>query len=176
MHGKGTAFLMMIVTAMVSFLTFSYSYVGAGEKPAEVRKDDIPKFFVPSPPSSENFPCSKCHQFRAADKTKRKLQEYHTTVELKHAEEQRWCYDCHEGDKLKLQNGQLINFDKSYYLCGQCHGIIFRDWKAGVHGKRTGSWDGDKLYRLCVNCHDPHQPKYKPLEPKQPPIKPADIK
>ena len=31
----------------------------------------------------------------------------------------------------------------------------YRDWKAGVHGKRTGEWDGRKDYLLCVNCHNP---------------------
>ncbi|TAN45153.1 MAG: hypothetical protein EPN22_03930 [Nitrospirae bacterium] len=175
MQGKCKVFLDIIVAALFSFLAFLPG-AGAEEKPAEALKDNIPKFFAPKPPSSENFPCSKCHQFRATNKTKRKLHEYHTAVELKHAEEQRWCYDCHEGNKLRLQNGQLINFDKSYQLCGQCHGTIFRDWKAGLHGKRTGSWDGEKLYRLCVSCHDPHKPKYRPIEPKQQPLKPADIK
>jgi hypothetical protein len=139
-------------------------------------KNDIPKLFAPRARPTENFPCSKCHSYRAMDRSKRKLVEYHTGIELKHAEEQRWCYDCHDGDKLRLQNGQLVPFDKSYYLCGQCHGTIFRDWKAGVHGKRTGAWNGEKLYRLCVSCHDPHQPKFKPLEPKQPPMKSEDIK
>jgi len=43
----------------------------------------------------------------------------------------------------------VIPFTESYYLCGQCHGDIFRDWKAGVHGKRTGMWNGKKEYVLC---------------------------
>jgi hypothetical protein len=30
-----------------------------------------------------------------------------------------------------------------------------------VHGKRVGRWDGDKTYFLCVNCHNPHSPRFK---------------
>jgi hypothetical protein len=70
----------------------------------------------------------------------------------------------------------VIFFEKSYLLCGQCHGTIYRDWKAGVHGKRTGQWNGRKQYRLCVHCHNPHQPKYKPLKPLPPPIRPGEMK
>jgi hypothetical protein len=53
-------------------------------------------------------------------------------------------------DVLRLANGDLVSFEESYNLCGQCHGTIFRDWKAGIHGKRTGEWNGKKQYRLCV--------------------------
>jgi hypothetical protein len=60
-------------------------------------------------------------------------------------------------------------------LCGQCHGPKLRDWKLGIHGKRTGSWSGKKHYLLCVHCHDSHAPKFKPLKPMPPPTKPKDI-
>ena len=58
-----------------------------------------------------------------------------------------WCFDCHNPDnrdKLRLANGKLVKFEESYILCGQCHGTILREWKAGLHGKRTGMWNGDK--------------------------------
>ncbi len=76
-------------------------------------------------------------------------------------------------DKLKLADGEIIDFTESYRLCGQCHGNIYRDWKAGIHGKRVGSFKGGKrTYFLCVNCHNPHDPKFKPLKPEPPPIRP----
>jgi hypothetical protein len=112
------------------------------------------------------------------NETRREL-DFHEDIVLKHAEEQRWCLDCHNAsdrDKLRYASGQLISFDESYYLCGQCHGTIFRDWKAGVHGKRTGYWNGKKQYRLCVHCHNPHQPKFEPLQPLPPPIRPDEIR
>jgi len=141
--------------------------------------DDIPDYFVPPPPFSEDiFPCSGCHADMEVNTTRREL-DFHENIVLKHAEEQRWCLDCHNAndrDKLRYASGQLISFEESYYLCGQCHGTIFRDWKAGVHGKRTGMWNGKKQYRLCVHCHNPHQPRFKPLKPLPPPIRPDDIK
>jgi hypothetical protein len=110
---------------------------------------------------------------------RRKLVDMHSEKVLKHAGPRQWCLDCHDAknrDKLHLIDGELIDFDQVYYLCGQCHGTIFRDWKAGVHGKRTGEWNGKKLYRLCTQCHDPHQPRFKPLKPKRPPERPSDIR
>jgi hypothetical protein len=172
---RRSKFIFGALTAGI-FSILLLSFGAAAVEKTEEKAGDIPKFFVPKPTPLENFPCSKCHSFRAIDRNKRKLELSHAQITLKHAEEQRWCYDCHEGDKLRLQNGQLISFDKSYLLCGQCHGTIFRDWKSGIHGKRTGLWEGEKVYRLCVSCHDPHQPKYKQLEPKEPPMRPADIK
>jgi hypothetical protein len=138
---------------------------------------DVPDFFVPSPPFSEGiFPCSECHADLDVNETRREL-DFHEDIVLKHAEEQRWCLDCHNPDnrdKLRLANGQLIFFEKSYVLCGQCHGTIYRDWKAGVHGRRTGYWNDKKQYRLCVHCHNPHDPKFKPLKPLPPPDRPGD--
>ena len=55
---------------------------------------------------------------------------------------------------LRLANGTLVPFEESYRLCGQCHGDKYRDWRAGVHGRRVGSWNGEKQYLLCVHCHD----------------------
>ncbi len=149
-----------------------------GQAPREQR---VPTYFVPPPPFSEGiFPCSQCHAGMEANPTRRKLELYHNDIELKnHAEDQRWCLDCHDAenrDMLRLASGKLVRFEESYLLCGQCHGPKFREWKAGVHGKRTGEWNGKKVYRLCVHCHYPHQPRFRPLTPKPPPIKPDEIK
>lgn len=141
--------------------------------------EDIPEYFVPPPPFSEGiFPCSNCHAGMEVNTNRREL-TYHENIKLRHAEDQRWCLDCHnptDRDQLRSAGGQLITFSESYYLCGQCHGTHFRDWKAGVHGRRTGLWNGKKEYRLCVHCHNPHQPRFKPLEPLPPPVRPEDNK
>jgi hypothetical protein len=143
-------------------------------------EDKIPEFFVPPPPFSEGiFPCSQCHEGMKANPKRRAL-SFHTEIAegFNHDKEHRWCLDCHNADDrdfLHSVSGTLISFKESYYLCGQCHGTIFRDWKAGVHGKRTGYWNGKKEYRLCVHCHSPHQPHFKPLTPMPPPNKPGDI-
>jgi len=175
-------FIFAFVTAGLFFALCLSTAAGAEEKTKIMKvakedhgqKGDMPKFLSPPPP--ENFPCSKCHNYKATDRKKRKLELAHTNIVLKHAEDQRWCYDCHEGDKLKLASGEPVDYSKSYNLCRQCHGTIFRDWKTGIHGKRTGKWDGEKLQRACITCHDPHQPRFKQLEPEKPPMKPTDIK
>ena len=143
-------------------------------------EDAIPEFVVPPPPFSEGiFPCSDCHADMEVDPNRRELEEHTEIAEsFSHAPEQRWCLDCHNPDDrdwLRLANGQLLSFEESYSLCGQCHGTIFRDWKAGIHGRRTGEWNGKKLYRLCVHCHNPHQPRFKPITPLPPPMNPFDI-
>lgn len=156
------------------------SHVAAGSMSEGESEHEVPDFFVPPPPFSEDiFPCSECHADMEPDPTRRELEEHTEIAEnFSHARQQRWCLDCHnpnDRDKLRLANGQLISFEESYYLCGQCHGTIFRDWKAGVHGKRTGEWNGKKMYRLCVHCHNPHHPKFEALTPLPPPNNPLEI-
>lgn len=132
---------------------------------------------VAAPPFSEDiFPCTDCHDPDLAVRDKRReLKFEHTEIELQHSEESRWCLDCHDGadrDMLHLANGDLIPFEESFRLCGQCHGDKYRDWRAGVHGRRTGDWNGPKSYQLCVNCHNAHSPKFRALKPEPAPLRP----
>jgi len=132
---------------------------------------------VPPPPFTEGiFPCSGCHADLPVNRTRRQLTDMHEDIVLRHDEQHRWCLDCHDAtdrDFLHLASGERIPFDQSYLLCGQCHGEKLRDWRAGVHGRRTGSWNGHKTYLLCAHCHNPHQPRFKPLEPKPAPHPPT---
>jgi hypothetical protein len=137
---------------------------------------------VPAPPFSPDiFPCSQCHDPKTLppNPQRRKLEAMHDDIVLKHDEQHRWCLDCHDlqdRDHLHSASGEKIEFTESYKLCGQCHGTMLRDWRAGVHGKRTGYWNGRKQYLLCVQCHNPHQPVFTPLAPKPPPLPPNAIK
>ncbi len=130
---------------------------------------------VPPPPMTEGiFPCSSCHDGKTVkpNPQRRILKDMHDDIVLKHGTEERWCLDCHnllERDRLHLINGEKIAFTASYRLCGQCHGDKYRDWRAGIHGKRTGQWNGLKQYQLCVNCHNPHSPRFQPIAPLPPP-------
>ena len=149
-------------------------------KPSPVSKVPGEKLEVPPPPFSDGaFPCTECHDPSIpVDRTRRPLEIAHQEIVLHHDEENRWCLDCHSAenrDKLHLVNGELIDFTESYRLCGQCHGDKYRDWRAGVHGRRSGSWNGHKTYLLCVNCHVSHSPKFQPLKPKAPPIRPSQL-
>ena len=135
------------------------------------------KYEVPPPPFSEGvFPCSDCHDPENPVNTRRReLATAHQEIRLAHDEEHRWCLDCHDTssrDMLHLASGELVPFEESYRLCGQCHGDKCRDWRAGVHGRRTGSWDGEKTYLLCVHCHNAHAPAFQPITPEPTPLPP----
>ncbi len=132
---------------------------------------------VPPPPFSDGiFPCSSCHAGMPVNRTRRALTEFHADIVLTHDEQHRWCLDCHDAetrDQLHLASGAPVSFDESHVLCGQCHGEKLRDWRAGVHGRRTGQWNGHKTYLLCAHCHNPHQPRFKAIQPMPAPMRPS---
>ena len=134
---------------------------------------------VEPPPFSEDiFPCSDCHGPGEADKERREL-TFHEEIVFEHDAENRWCLDCHDADNrdyLHYADGRLIPYTESYKLCGQCHAPQLKSWRAGDHGRRTGSWSGDKVYLLCAHCHNPHSPAIKPIEPMPPPLRQEQIR
>ncbi|NOY63850.1 MAG: hypothetical protein GXO97_00395 [Nitrospirae bacterium] len=132
---------------------------------------------MPAVFASELYPCNSCHREMEVNPKKRHLQ-FHEKINIdSHADGVFWCLDCHapdNRDKLRLINGERIGFTEVYRLCGQCHGSIYRDWRAGVHGKRTGYWKGTKKYLLCTNCHNPHNPRFRKIKPERSPMKPVE--
>jgi hypothetical protein len=139
---------------------------GPGERPE-----------VPPPPFSDGiYPCTACHADLPVNRTRRDLTDMHGDIVLRHDEQHRWCLDCHDAvnrDVLHLASGEAVPFDESYRLCGQCHGEKLRDWRAGVHGRRTGDWNGRKQYLLCAHCHNPHRPRFAKLKPEPAPVRPG---
>ncbi len=128
--------------------------------------------------TSDYFPCNDCHSELEPNPLRREMVEMHEEIIFDHDSENRWCLACHNTvdlDSLVLAGGKLLGFNESFKLCGQCHGPKYRDWKLGIHGKRTGYWNGKKQYLLCVHCHDPHSPKIKSLQPMPPPRRPKQI-
>src|SRR4030067_1270705 len=120
---------MKIILLFLSLITIGFSLPASA-----AQHDDYP---VSSPPFSEGiFPCSNCHAGLEVNTRKREIKAEHTSIKLRHAEQERWCLDCHNAgdrDKLKLADGENINFTESYRLCGQCPGNIYNDWKARIH-------------------------------------------
>lgn len=139
--------------------------------------DSVPTLASWEPPDEEYYPCRDCHKSDVApNPTRRELEDEHDEMEMAH--EDLWCHHCHAFDDkgvLRLADESLVSFDDSWQLCTQCHGEKLADWRAGVHGKRTGNWYGAKEYRTCVACHSPHAPQFPPLTPKPPPRRPALI-
>ncbi len=147
------------------------------EVEAAATSDPEGTYRVPPPPFSNEdiFPCSECHADMEVNRERRVLEDMHDDIVLDHGPKERWCFDCHnpdDRDSLRLANGTLISFEESYRLCGQCHGTIYRDWRQGIHGRREGYWNGAKSYLLCAHCHNPHAPRFQPIEPLPPPVRP----
>ncbi len=167
----------MILRSRFAWLVLSCVLLAApvaAQAPANERPE------VPPPPFTEGiFPCTSCHASLPVNRTRRELQDMHGDIVLKHDEQHRWCLDCHDPanrDVLHLASGEAVPFEESYRLCGQCHGEKLRDWRAGVHGRRVGEWNGHKGYLLCAHCHNPHQPRFKAVAPRPAPRPPAPPK
>jgi len=141
-----------------------------------LQSESEPVLSPPPPIDEEYFPCSDCHEDELADPERRELDE-HDYIKLAHGD--LWCLDCHQSDQrdlLHLSDASPVRMEESWRLCTRCHAKRIPDWRAGVHGKRTGYWRGPKQYWTCVVCHDPHSPLFKPLEPMPPPIPAGDLR
>jgi hypothetical protein len=116
--------------------------------------------------------CGTCHAVRPPDPENRSgadLDQFHQGLNIVHGTNT--CLSCHDAgnyDGLKLADGRKVAFEDSITLCSQCHGPQRRDYDHGAHGGMNGYWDlsrGGRVRNTCVNCHDPHVPKYQPAIP-----------
>lgn len=118
-------------------------------------------------------PCLTCHSLRAERQSLRdgklpekpeELQAFHVGMVFQHGDNR--CSSCHvpdRADQLHLANGEKIPTSEAIRLCAQCHGTQWRNYQHGAHGGMTGYWDlsrGPRARNHCVECHDPHAPKY----------------
>lgn len=170
--------LAWLAIALLALMSSGRAQVASGGRPAAGAPSPGERIEVPPPPFTEGiFPCSGCHNAdMPPNRTRRQLSAMHEDIVLKHDEEHRWCLDCHDADnrdQLHLASGEPVPFAESYRLCGQCHGEKYRDWRAGVHGRRVGEWNGHKRYLLCAHCHNPHQPRFHAIAPKPAPVRPS---
>ena len=84
------------------------------------------------------------------------------------------CFNCHNEvnlEQFQSRDGRELKFSESTQLCGSCHGPTYRDWEGGAHGRTGGYWnDATKTTRRnCVECHNPHAPKFPGRQPAPPP-------
>lgn len=123
--------------------------------------------------------CLKCHKGLKVNTKKRVLTGTHIDFAFNHPglnSENKWCYTCHYPnalDLLRLESGKLVSYQKAYEQCIECHITNYTFWSAGLHGRRTGMWNGNKQYLSCIYCHNAHTPKFKPIVPKKPPLRPV---
>ncbi len=171
----------LLVLMFFGLLLLTNDHVSAfNEDLQQFEKEGQEEIQSPPPPFSEDmFPCSECHADLETNPERREMEEFHDDIEFNHDEKNRWCLDCHDAanrDMLHSAGGELIDYRESYKLCAQCHGPKTRDWRAGIHGRRIGNWNGKKEYLLCAHCHDPHSPRFKSMKPDPAPRKPEKIK
>jgi hypothetical protein len=94
--------------------------------------------------------------------------EDHADIVLRHGGGRFWCLECHDAadrDKLAPSGGKPVAFERADLVCAKCHFQQQRDFVHGVHGKRVGTWDGERVLWPCVRCHDPHAPRVAPRKP-----------
>jgi hypothetical protein len=121
------------------------------------------------------YNCMECHKLFPARwhyDENRPFNE-HKDIRLDHGNN-RFCLNCHhpknrnafvDYDGAEIAQADVVN------LCAKCHGTIYRDWQAGVHGRKNGFWNdsmGESTKLRCIQCHDPHSPSFKPVHPLPP--------
>ncbi len=119
------------------------------------------------------YSCMECHKLIPAKWHYDRPVNEHRDVQLEHGNN-RFCLNCHH----PTNRNAFVDYDGSeiaeadvVLLCGKCHGTIYRDWKAGVHGRENGFWNpdrGQKSKLRCIQCHDPHSPRFKAMQPLPP--------
>ena len=128
---------------------------------------DRPRFFVLARTEAiVKYPCTSCHtvpleRMRGPAGSPKRA---HWGVTLQHAPvEVMNCGTCHAPnapDALRTLRGAPVAFDHSYQVCAQCHTRQADDWASGAHGKRAGGWAPPRVVQACVQCHNPHDPRW----------------
>jgi len=126
-----------------------------------------------------DFDCLGCHEIdqppvlKYDDQRRLIIPPEHENIRLGHGTHGRNnnCYNCHNESNLatlSARDGHELDFAQSSHLCGSCHGPTIRDWDSGAHGRINGYWNlsqGPAVKLDCVNCHDPHTPRFPGRQP-----------
>lgn len=123
------------------------------------------------------YKCSECHTDFQNPVRQQDLQGEHAEIykSFNHGMNTR-CINCHHTEDRNAyvnHDGSAIPAETPARLCAKCHGPTYREWEAGVHGRQNGYWqegpEKPAKRLLCVQCHDPHNPAFKPMIPDPPP-------
>ena len=157
-------------------LSASSNHQNSKQHPVIVRKPSGPPRVHTGQTDSNGNPvtvsCSTCHATRKPNfknKTTKDLNEFHGSLAFAHGSIS--CLSCHNSndyDSLKLADNTRIEFRDVMTLCAQCHGPQKRDFDHGAHGGMTGFWDrsrGPQFKNNCIDCHNPHTPKFPKMRP-----------
>jgi hypothetical protein len=123
--------------------------------------------------SGWTYNCMECHRLIKARWHYDRPVNEHRDIKLDHGAN-RFCLNCHHPTNRNAfvdYDGAEIAQADVVLLCGKCHGTTLRDWQAGVHGRQNGFWNaakGEKTKLRCIQCHDPHHPKFEAMKPLPP--------
>lgn len=116
------------------------------------------------------YSCMECHQSIETRRGPKRLLAEHEDIILDHGRNND-CLNCHHPENrdayVDYADGE-ISSKTPQLLCAKCHGPTYRDWEAGIHGRRSGHWDlaaGEQKRLACIQCHDPHRPQFAPMAP-----------
>lgn len=126
---------------------------------------------------SFEYRCTECHSdFASARRQNQEIPEHAEIVARFDHGMNTFCVNCHHAEDRNAyvdHDGSPIPSSEPARLCAKCHGPTYREWQIGVHGRQNGSWERDSPAReklLCIQCHDPHHPKFAPMTPDPPTI------
>lgn len=115
------------------------------------------------------YDCMSCHRLLEARWQYDRRMVEHEDIVLNHGNN-RFCLNCHHSKNRNAfadYDGSEIAEEDVVSLCAKCHGPTYRDWKAGAHGRTNGYWDksrGPQTKLRCIQCHDPHSPKFSKMD------------
>lgn len=142
-----------------------------------IRKPDSPPTVKTGQTDANGQPiaiaCATCHTTKEPNVQARlgvDLPTFHQGLQGAHGNLA--CVSCHNPSEgygsLRLADGKAVPHQEVMQLCAQCHGPQSRDYLHGAHGGMTGYWDlskGGRVRNTCIDCHDPHAPKYPTVRP-----------
>lgn len=134
----------------------------------EVIIEQVPMNLQPRALAPRADECQLCHIKRSSKETfvpkKNKTTKEHFEIDIQHGTLKKSCNDCHDvnnSNKLMAPG----TFANTSLLCARCHIERYREWEKGLHGKKITSWQKNVSYH-CIDCHNPHNVKFKPMEAK----------
>lgn len=127
---------------------------------------------------SFEYRCTECHNdFTSARRQNPDVPEHASLAAHFDHGMNTLCVNCHhptDRNSYVDYEGNPIPSTGPARLCAKCHGPTYREWEIGIHGRQNGSWQRDNPARtklLCIQCHDPHNPKFAPMAADPPTIR-----
>ncbi len=123
----------------------------------------------------DEYECTACHDSFDGTQGEAALKDEHKDIVFQHGLNQR-CLNCHNAKNsmaYAAYDGSEIPPEQPTRLCAKCHGPLFHEWQLGIHGRVNGHWDpkqGEHSKLECIQCHNPHHPKFEPMTPLPPPV------